>query len=93
MGTLYNQQEREYRNINKNEAGIFFEDMLSLAKQYKLTNQEVISGLKVLELRRQNNLYVNNGDIHDEQMSGIGKELSGVSSSLDAIAESITNKE
>ena len=45
-----------------------------------------------MELKRKNDLYVNNGNIHDEQMSGIGKELSKLCSSLDDAVEEINNK-
>ena len=91
MGTLYDQQPRKYRDVDMDQCNYFFDDVKTLMKKHKMTNQDIISGLKVLELRRQNDLFVSNGDIHDEQMGGIGKELSEISSSLRGIAEEIDN--
>jgi len=64
-----------------------------LAKKHKLTTTEIINGLKVLELQRRNDLFVANGDIHDEQIAGIGEEFQGISSSLREIAEAIEQRE
>jgi hypothetical protein len=36
-------------------------------------------------MARYSNLYVINGNIHDEQMAGLGKELSGIKDALSEI--------
>ena len=68
-------------------------EVKELAKKHKMTETEILNGLKVLELKRKNDLFVANGDIHDEQIAGIGKELQEISSSLGEIAYSIKEKE
>ena len=93
MGTLYDQKPREFYNIDMNQSNEFFEDVKTLTKKHKMTNQEIIEGLKVLELKRKNELFVHNGDIQDEQIAGIGKELAEMSYSLKAIAEEINQHE
>ena len=43
-------------------------------------------------MERANSLYVANGDIHDEQMAGIGELLSELNSSISEIAESLSRR-
>ncbi|HHD80446.1 MAG TPA: hypothetical protein ENK99_02395 [Campylobacterales bacterium] len=89
MGTLYNQPPRDYTKITISDKNHFFEEVKALSKKHKMTTDEIINGLKILELRRRNDLFVNNGDIYDEQIAGIGHEFQDISSSLREIAESI----
>ena len=93
MGTLYSQEPRKYWNITTSNANSFFEEIKELSKKHKMTTSEIIDGLQVLELRRKNDLYVSNGDIHDEQIAGIGQEFQEIASSLREISESIGNIE
>ena len=93
MGTLYHQDPRKYQEITTDNKKYFFEEVKELAKKHKLTTTEIINGLKVLELQRRNDLFVANGDIHDEQIAGIGEEFQGISSSLREIAEAIEQRE
>ncbi|MDZ7817414.1 MAG: hypothetical protein U5K55_01860 [Aliarcobacter sp.] len=92
MGTLYTQELRMTYDLDMEQCNEFFDDVQTLTKSHKMTNQEIIEGLKVLELRRKNDLFVNNGDIYDEQIAGIGKELSKISSSLKEITEEINRR-
>lgn len=87
MGTLFNQQPRQFRDINFNEIDSFLNDIAELAKKHKMEKKDIIDAYKTLELKRQNNLYVENGDIYDEQMSGIGKILQEISSNLARMVE------
>lgn len=69
MGTLFNQSprlEREYYELGS------INDIKELAEKTNLSFDQVVNALHFLELRRKNDLYVSNGDIHDEQMAGIG---------------------
>jgi len=91
MGTLYSQSERDYKEIDIHSKNEFFREVLELSKEHKIGADNIIEGLKVLELRRQNDLYVSNGDIHDEQMAGLGEEFQNISSAINNIAENIKN--
>ncbi len=92
MGTLYTQAVRKDEEIYGEAIDNFFEKVLRLAKKHNIKEQDIIEGLKVLELKRKNNLFRNNGDIHDEQMAGMGKEIQSISTALENIAEAINNK-
>jgi hypothetical protein len=92
MGTLHNQAPRESRDIDLSIANMFFDEVSELSKKHKMTKQDVIEGLKVLEMRRKNNLYVDNGDTHDEQMSGIGDEIAKIAHSIKDLAFAIEDK-
>lgn len=83
MGTLFNQPERNYRKIDNKDIDAFLQNSLELAKKYKISIGDVINATKLLELERRNDLYVSNGDIFDEQMSGIGELLQKLISYLE----------
>ena len=70
MGTLLNQPERQAKRYYDNDVNNFFEEIKDKAEKFKMSTSEIIEGYKVLEARRQNDLYHANGDIHDEQMQG-----------------------
>jgi hypothetical protein len=91
MGTLYDQLPRASRENDLSEIDKFFEQVTKLAKKYNMTNNDVIEGFKVLETRRKNNLYLDNGNIHDEQMSGMGNEISNIAHSINALVSAIEN--
>ena len=93
MGTLYDQLERKHLKVTKEDTNDFFEEVQELAKKHKMTETDIINGLKVLELKRKNDLFVANGDTYDEQIAGIGQEFQNISSSLREISEAIEQKE
>lgn len=72
MGTLFNQNPRNMRRFH--EADIMNEISLlkDLSKAMDITYDQVVDTCRMLELRRRNDLYVNNGDTFDEQMAGLG---------------------
>jgi hypothetical protein len=80
MGTLQSQKVRERYNRNAKE---FIDTIKDLSKTTGLTIDQLLKTFEVMEMKRANDMYVDNGDTHDEQMSGIGD-------CLDKIAESIT---
>ncbi len=90
MGTLYNQQARQKHDSY--DINVFLDKVTEISKKYKMEKKDVISSFKTLEIRRQNDLYLSNGDIYDEQMSGIGQEIKSISSALQEIAQSIDEK-
>ena len=93
MGTLYDQQPRDYRYVSIKDVGGFLEEASELVKKHKVSVSDVIEAHKVLELKRRNDLYVANGDIYDEQMGGIGKEIQKVADSIEKLSESIERKD
>ena len=82
MGTLFNQKPRGYRDCDENKIREFIETVLKLSEEYEISANEVIHAVEVLELRRQNDLYVDNGDTFDEQMAGLGGLIQDLNSVL-----------
>ena len=87
MGTLYDQPPREMKSVSLQNVEYFLQDVATLAKKHKLEKTDIIEVYKLMELSRKNDLFVANGDIHDEQMAGIGNILSSIQNSLQEIAE------
>lgn len=82
MGTLTSQEPRDYKEISLKALEHEIEEVLSLAKKHKIEAASVIEIKRVMEMRRKNDLYVFNGDVHDEQMKGIGELLESTNDSL-----------
>lgn len=93
MGTIYNQKERPGYYVQDETADQFFETVQELAKRHKMSQADIIAGMKVLELRRRNNLYHYNGDIHDEQMAGMAECIDRVSSRIEDLAAAVKERE
>ena len=93
MGTIYDQQPREDKSVSIEYVSGFLNEVSELAKKHKVSMADVIEARKVLELERRNDLYLSNGDIHDEQMAGIGKEIQEVANSIEKLSDSIERKE
>lgn len=85
MGTLFEQPARKDGREDIN--GLVF-DVISIVKEGFDENQ-AIEILKIAEMRRKNNLYQMNGDIHDEQLSGFGDLLKEFIFIAQRIAENI----
>lgn len=74
MGTLFDQKPRRYHRFDVNDDIIReIKDLQYIQKKTGLNYDQVLETCKMLELRRKNELYVANGDIHDEQMAGFGE--------------------
>ncbi len=74
MGTLFSQDpRRSCDDGNYDELDGFLGLAVKFAKKHKVSVADVIAAKHALELERQNNLYVDNGDIFDEQMAGFGE--------------------
>lgn len=72
MGDLFNQQPRSRRKADRKIIDFIKDDVIEVAKQTGLNYDQVLKAYEILELERKNDLYVDNGDIHDEQMGGFG---------------------
>ena len=79
MGTIGNQPAR---NQFDQDLSSFIDELVELGKKKKLTIDQVIGAYKVLELQRQNNIAIQDGDYFDEQMGGIGDKLSEIASAI-----------
>jgi len=90
MGTLYNQRARQKHD--NYDINTFLDEVTQISKKYNMEKKDVISSFKTLEIRRQNDLYLSNGDIYDEQIGGIGQEIKSISNALQEIAQSIEEK-
>ncbi|MCO5250721.1 MAG: hypothetical protein M9949_04780 [Candidatus Kapabacteria bacterium] len=97
MGTLFEQKPRNYHSCDKIEDVISeIEALKDIQKKTGLTYDQVLETCKMLELRRKNTLYVENGDTFDEQMGGFGELFKDfnerISTYLDAIAMALETK-
>ncbi len=82
------QDNRNYRHVSTADLKSFIEDMQAVASVTGLTIDQVLKAREICESERKNTLYVTNGDIHDEQMAGIGELLEKISYAIQAIADS-----
>ena len=65
MWTLFNQQPRKNHNYDLYEE---IEEFKHIAEKNKISYSELLETIKILELRRKNDLYIDNWDILDEQL-------------------------
>ncbi len=72
MGTLLDQPERNKMPTDLNTVQEFIADVNSICKKTGWSKDQVLKAFEMQERERRNNLYVANGNIFDEQMSGIG---------------------
>lgn len=85
MGTLFNQPERKYQRVSSDHLDSFLQDIASLSKKHGISVSDAIAAARVLELSRQNDLYVSNGDIFDEQVAGIGELLEKIGAAIEQL--------
>lgn len=62
---------RPYRNITDDYIEEHLEELVALAVQTNIPLQAIIQVRTILELERTNNLYVDNAELHDEEMMRI----------------------
>jgi hypothetical protein len=91
MGTIFEQPVRKWASFEMTHVDNLLNEVTSLSKKHNITPADVLKAYEVMEMSRTNDLYVNNGNIHDEQMKGIGELLLEVSHSLQGIALAIEN--
>ncbi len=73
MGTLFNQQPRKYHQTQDYDIDVICTEIMHIKSTYGMSNNEAIEVLRIAEKRRTNNIFVANGDIKDEQLSGFGE--------------------
>lgn len=89
MGTLFEQKSREWESNSEENLDYNIVYLQSKAKEFNLSYAEVLETFRLLELRRKNDLYVMNGDIHDEQMAGLGSLLANIQESFERLNETL----
>lgn len=84
MGTLFDQMPRANKDpfVSLFDVQCLIDDICKLSSDNYIKIEHIIEIYKVLEMRRQNTLYVHNGDAFDEQMSGFGEILQQIVSLL-----------
>jgi len=82
MGTLEHQPPRNPRTIDLQQLDNLLSDASEVASNHSVSIEVVISAKHALELERQNDLKVADGDAKDEQLSGFGSLLTDISLSL-----------
>jgi len=75
MGTLFEQPPRGLKSVNLEHIEAEVEYLIDIADKHDVDLKDVISVANLLEKRREITAYIQNGDIHDEQMGGLGKIL------------------
>lgn len=60
-------------------------DIKELSVKHSITLQETIDILKFLEKRRANDLFLANGNAHDDQMTGLGELLTSLNKNIKSI--------
>ncbi len=89
MGTLTDQPPRKYRFPESEEVGIMVRQVKELSKKENISFDQALRIFELLEQERSNTLSVDNGDIWDEQIGGIGKILEKIAESC----KEITNRD
>ena len=89
MGTLLDQPVRRDQEYSEN---IEIEKVKTLSFKHEISIQETIDILKFLEMKRQNDLYQANGDIHDEQMAGLGELLTSLNQNIESVVTILEDK-
>ena len=72
MGTLQDQQPRNYYRVTGPEINLLISEILTTAENFDITFDQALNIYNLAEKRRRNDLFVANGDIWDEQIGGIG---------------------
>lgn len=92
MGTLQNPSPRDSKQVTKLGVIDLITEINSVAKETKLSFDQVFKVYELKERQRTNALYVSNGDNYDEQLAGFGELISELNSHLGTIADYFEEK-
>lgn len=93
MGTLTDQLPRDNADWKRPDIEFALEHIVELAKKFEVSTSDVIELYKAMEMTRTNDLYRMNGDIHDEQMAGIGDLMERIADGIYHIGNSIRDND
>lgn len=83
MGTPFDQKPRAEKAVKESELNELLSMAARLSKKHKVAVSDVLTAQRVLELRRANDLFVENGNVFDEQMGGLGKLIKDLTLAID----------
>lgn len=86
MGTLKEQDPRNFRHIKYSDIVDFITEAKSIAKDEDISLELVFEAYRIKEVERRNNLFVDNGNIFDEQMAGFGGLLESLIAHFNVIS-------
>ena len=87
MGTLFEQPVRRTLDVNSVDIENFINQIsgYSFSPDHSISISEMIKIVEVLEYRRRTDVMIENGNIFDEQIAGIGELLKSIADSLNDI--------
>jgi hypothetical protein len=92
MGTLFNQQVRTNYNFSKSVVLDLVNMIKEISNTCNLSEDQVIKIIEIKEIQRYNNLYLENGNIYDEQMSGLGELFESLIEKIENIEIALNDK-
>ena len=81
MGTLFDQPVRNHRRVELKELETQIQCLQVIANKCGVTFDQALATYKLLEYQRKTEVTIDNNDIWDEQIGGIGellKELNAI---------------
>lgn len=75
MGTLFEQPERRRFSVQPDDIRDFIESAKQIAHGSHCSVTEVLAAARILEMRRANDIAVDNGNVVDELAAGFGELL------------------
>lgn len=92
MGTLFNQLPRKKHRVEIQDLMAAADDIKTVAEESGLKTETVAEIYKAEALNRFTECYIENGDVKDEQLMGIGEILEEIAGSIRAVAEAVNTK-
>lgn len=89
MGTLFDQPGRDSMSLEYGDVNEVFNLADKLSANENISIQEAIQIVQISEYSRRTTIMVQNGDVHDEQMAGIGELIKSFVDKVDFIANQI----
>lgn len=86
MGTLFEQQKRNYYRVTSDEVVELIKEMKRVSDSTNIDFTSTLAVYNLLEKRRESNIKVWDGDVKDEQLAGFGEILKGIELSIESIA-------
>ena len=93
MGTLFDQPVRDHHEIKESVILDNIDMIKRIKEKTNLSIDQIIHLLDIMSRERSNDLYKANGDIFDEQMSGIGHLLQEIEGNIGDIAKALSNED
>jgi len=85
MPTLFEQPARKSHSINYDDVLFLMREYERFSEEYEIPFEVFIRAYEMLEMKRKNDLYQDNGDAFDEQMSDFGELFESFNSKIDKL--------